>query len=74
MKSVMLSGQLVIEDGNVSLQHEDGSMTELDKRCRIEVMDAGKFVQVPFSRLLVGYDDYGWSIYAGLYASVEKPI
>lgn len=70
----VMTGRLVVEDGKVSLQHDDGSMTELSKNDRIEVLDAGKFVPVPFKRILdqSGVDKYGWSIYAGLHASVEK--
>ncbi|BFH15579.1 hypothetical protein J6TS7_56280 [Paenibacillus dendritiformis] len=70
----LLTGRLVVEDEKVSIQHDDGSMTELNKDDRIEVLDAGKFVHVPFKRILdqSGLDKYGWSIYAGLHASVEK--
>ncbi|BFH15012.1 hypothetical protein WJ0W_004572 [Paenibacillus melissococcoides] len=70
----LLTGRLVVEGGKVSLQHDDGSMTELNASDRIEVFDAGKFVPVPYKRILdqSGVDKYGWSIYAGLHASVEK--
>lgn len=74
MKSVMLTGQLVVEDGKVSLQHEDGSMTELDKRCRIEVFMGVGFEPTLYARIVGMVDTAGWPLYAGLYAAVEKPI
>ncbi|WP_213431665.1 hypothetical protein, partial [Paenibacillus dendritiformis] len=65
----LLTGRLVVEDGKVSLQHDDGSITELSKDDRIEVLNAGKFEHAPFKRILDKTDIYGWSIYAGLHAS-----
>ncbi|MBG9734576.1 hypothetical protein [Paenibacillus alvei] len=73
-KREFVTGQLVVEDGEVSIQREDGSMIELNRTDRIEVMNAGKFEHAPFKRILESHDEYGWSIHAGLYASVERGI
>lgn len=68
----VINGQLVVEDGKVSLQQEDGSLTELSPTDRIEVMNGKRFEPAPYSRILEKVDSAGWPIYAGLYASVER--
>lgn len=70
-KSEIITGQLVVEDGKVSIQREDGSMIELSKNDRIEVFSGGKFEPAPYSRILEKVDSAGWALYAGFYASVE---
>ncbi|WP_241734986.1 hypothetical protein [Paenibacillus alvei] len=71
-KSEIITGQLVVEGGKVSLQREDGSLVELSKSDRIEVFSGGKFEPAPYSRILEKVDSAGWPLYAGLHASAEK--
>ncbi|EPY07451.1 hypothetical protein PAALTS15_10010 [Paenibacillus alvei TS-15] len=71
MKQV-INGQLVVEDGKVSLQQENGSLIVLSKNDRIEVRNGDRFEPAPYSRIIEKVDTQGWPIYAGLYASVEQ--
>ncbi|EJW19187.1 hypothetical protein M5X00_17310 [Paenibacillus alvei] len=73
-KQEVITGQLVVEEGKVSLQREDGSLVELSKSDRIEVMNGNRFEPAPYSRIIEKVDSAGWPIYAGLYASVERPV
>ncbi|MCY9540017.1 hypothetical protein M5X00_19815 [Paenibacillus alvei] len=70
-KVEVITGQLVVEDGIVSIQREDGSMIKLSKSDRIEVFNDGKFEPAPYLQILEKVDSAGWPLYAGLYASVE---
>ncbi|WP_241734597.1 hypothetical protein [Paenibacillus alvei] len=71
-KSEIITGQIVVEGGKVSLQREDGSLVELSKSDRIEIFKDGKFEPAPYSRVVEKVDSAGWPLYAGLYASVER--
>lgn len=71
-KTSLLTGRLVIEDGKVSLQKEDGSLVDLNKDDRIEVLNDDRFEPAPFSRIIEKVDSAGWSLYAGLYATVSR--
>ncbi|EJW14524.1 hypothetical protein M5X00_30430 [Paenibacillus alvei] len=73
-KSEIITGQIVVEGGKVSLQREDGSLVELSKSDRIEIFKDGKFEPAPYSRVVEKVDSAGWPLYAGLYASVERGI
>ncbi|WP_206110194.1 hypothetical protein [Paenibacillus aquistagni] len=69
---VVLSGRLVVEDGLVSLQLDDGELVELNTNDRIEVLNGERFEPAPYSRILEKVDSAGWSLCAGLYASVIR--
>lgn len=73
-KQEVITGQLVVEDGKVSLQQEDGSLVELSKNARIEVKNGDRFEPAQYSRILEIVDFHGRPVYAELYASVEQPI
>ncbi|MFA8303482.1 hypothetical protein OB446_010375, partial [Paenibacillus alvei] len=71
-KSEIITGQLVVEGGKVSLQLDNGSLIELSKNDRIEVFRDGKFEPAPYSFIIEKMDSAGWPLYAGLHASAEK--
>lgn len=71
-KTSLLTGRLVVEDGKVSLQLDAGELVELNTNDRIEVLNGDRFEPAPFSRILERVDSAGWSLYAGLYATVSR--
>ena len=71
-KTSLLTGRLVVEDGQVSLQLDAGELVELNTNDRIEVLNGDRFEPAPFSRILERVDSAGWPLYAGLYASVLR--
>ncbi|MCY9543690.1 hypothetical protein M5X00_28405, partial [Paenibacillus alvei] len=64
-KSEIITGQLVVEGGKVSLQLDNGSLIELSKNDRIEVFRDGKFEPAPYSFIIEKMDSAGWPLYAG---------
>ncbi|MNJ52847.1 hypothetical protein D3C77_482040 [compost metagenome] len=71
--SRIITGNLVVEDEKVSIQGEDGSITELTKEnvIKIECRNADRFIRVTLKQITHNYEQYGWSIYAGIYSIVE---
>ena len=66
-----LTGNIVIEGESVQRQLEDGSLITLDNSYLIEVLNGTRFESATISKMLQAKDEHGWSIYCGLYASVE---
>lgn len=72
-KSRVITGNLVVEDGTVSIQGEDGNLTALtkDNTVRIECRNGDTFQVVSLWQIISNYEKYGWSIYAGTYSLAE---
>ena len=66
-----LTGNIVIEDGVVQLQLEDGRLVTLDNSYFIQVLNGARFESATINKMLQAKDEHGWSIYCGLYASAE---
>ncbi len=71
--SHVIAGDIIVEDGKVSIQSEDGSITELTKEnvIKIECRNGDRFVRITLKQITRNYEQYGWSIYAGIYSIVE---
>lgn len=71
-KVTFLTGNLVVEDGKVYVQRQNGELVELSNRDVIKVDNGGRTMRVMYETILRNDQASEQCIYAGLYAMIEK--